>query len=222
VLLIGNSFVQWDAPWPSSIGGVLESELNRADPKNAVQVISVSSGGLSTQAQRQYIEEVCADLPIDYAVYLENSSTALISYPPAPGTESSNPWIGDVASDLRAMTKALPQAANSLVVINPYAWEFSPAGSTYHRLFFKFDGEFLSTVSSFHEALAETATRAGLPLLDLWPVLEAADASPSREPYFATNEAHFSLAGDELAGRTIARTILADPKWRARRNASSE
>jgi len=226
IAFVGNSYIWYDTQWSDSIQGIMQSDL-ASDPfwQNAKQsaprvipIVKVSIGQvgkfLESAAQSGLYQMVILDL---------NWGTIAISF---AGVTPFRPdpalWQNQLSDSLRAIHRRLSQKhIPFLVVTHPTPFEVSPSESewlvmTYEPKANEDLAAEMSGRSQFSTALNAAVTKAGVPLLDLTPLISAQDRSLSPHPIFGAGDYHFTQYGRRIIGDAIAQKLKTLAPWQDR------
>ncbi len=204
--VIGNSLVWTDAIWDDSFEGALEDKLqNRLGRRVWVEGIRMSA--VSLPAALDYLDNVVAMTKrYDVVVLLMNHGYFV---------SDGNGFETLLQSRLPSTAQLLHKAGvRFFVAYLPMDWdlkwgELNPFGTAQR---FAPDREInpypvfslpILLLPSYKRVLADLS-RAGAPVMDLWPAFIAANKSSGHKPLFGTEDEHFSPAGRRLLGQTLA------------------
>ena len=217
VVLIGNSFAWFDTDFTHSIAGYLERDLRDVKPNGRpVRVTIISAPGLGLPAEETLFDQYGDMQPhADFTILMLNSLTLTSSWGTLVDSVHVSEVVAKTSESLRHIASTIHNRHAVLGLIHPWPWELAGSETTYHRFFWKADGEWIVPVPSFHKMLSDSVKGAGLPLLDFWPVLETHEAAPDREPYFGTADMHFTTAGRALLAQSLAAWMRSAHPWEA-------
>jgi hypothetical protein len=196
---IGDSFVFGVVPRPANFTSVVQ-RLSDTSAAN-VEVLNI---GLPAAGPKNYLRmidkdaaEQQADIVVVVLFLVERRRAETFERNPSAFVRDCYASTVDVAERMR--DAAQKRGMKFFVVLAPDEIQVEPGLQTAVRQSFDLDAADYDFAGASHR-LADNLGRAGILVLDLLPVFEAAQSSKS---LYAERDTHWNEAGNELAGETI-------------------
>jgi hypothetical protein len=225
IALVGPSYIWANQSWHGSIPGITE-DLLRAGAPGAVRVprvLPIMRAGTTSPALLELIDGELSDGVVDMVVLaltpfgVRGDGNDEPSFPPG--------WQDDLKSHL-VKTAALLRASHIPFVVLVFpggadlptemSYNLMPRGGPQENPIPRTEE---AHVQYYHDQFNQVLKSAGVTVVDAWPALIAAYASPDRAPLFAVWDHHFSHAGREVVGKVLAQRLLEMKPWSRRQGA---
>jgi hypothetical protein len=219
IALVGPSYIWANQAWHDSIPGITEDLLRAGAPGagRVPRVIPIMRAGAPSPALLELIDGEFSDGAVDMVVL------ALGPFG-VRGDGSDEPifrpgWQENLKSHLvRTMAHLRAAHIPFLVLVHPGAADF-PTEMAYNLL--PRGGPEDNTVPRteeqhvqyYHDQFEKILKSAGVPVVDAWPAMIAAYASPDRAPLFAVWDHHLSHAGRRIVAGVLAHRLLEMKPW---------
>jgi hypothetical protein len=219
IALVGPSFIWANQSWHASVPGITEDLLRAGDPGavRVPRVIPILRAGTMSPPLLELIDGEFSDGLVDMVVIaltpwgVRGDPSDDANFPPG--------WQDDLKSHL-TKTMALLREAHIpfLVLVTPLAGNFPdeieynllPRGGPQDNTPPRTEEDH---VQYYHDQFEQILKSTGAPVVDVWPAMIAAYASPDRVPLFMVWDDHYSPAGCRIVARVLARRLLEMKPW---------
>ena len=221
VLLLGDCYVGWGIPFESTLGGMLEADLNKHRKElgipREVRVALAWTGRPSDV--RDYVRDVASSGAVDLVIWEFNDAMPNQDFDPGRPTLTSPlidlaTWQATLPPKVADIGKMLKDAQiPHYVLLQPTPLYFPEIEQYDTRLTYLFPKEppKWSDVAAIYKRMFGNATDG---LIDAGPVMLAAEASARRQLLFLSDsEYQLSVPGNALLEKLVYERITQDKPW---------
>ncbi len=221
ILVLGDCYVGWGIPFESTLGGILEADLNKhrkelGIPREVRVAIAFTGRPIDVH---DYVRDVASSGAVDLVVWEFNDAMPNFDFDPGRPTLTSPlvdlaTWQATLSPKVTDIGRMLKQAAIPYyVLLHPTPLYFPEIEQYDTRLTFLFPKEppKWSDVSAIYKSMF-AGTDDGL--IDGGPAMLAAEASPNRRLLFLSdNEYQLSVPGNALLEKLVYARLKHDKPW---------
>jgi sugar lactone lactonase YvrE len=221
VLILGDCYVGWGIPFESTLGGILEADLNKhrkelGIPREVRVAIAFTGRPIDVH---DYVRDVVSSGAVDLVVWEFNDAMPNFDFDPGRPTLTSPlvdlaTWQATLSPKVADIGKMLKQAGIPYyVLLHPTPLYFPEIEQYDTRLTYLFPKEppKWSDVATIYKAMFAGSVNG---LIDGGPAMLAAEAAPNRQLLFLSdNEYQLSAPGNALLETLVYARLMHDKPW---------